>query len=403
MLSKDEQSVLVFSWHVPKGGLPKVLAEEGRALDSMGARDRVVVLDIGTPAGYRQSLADARVVLVPTRLHLPFPSSSRRTKTDSSESPRPSTPVILVSAVLNSLVALRRFRWRVVVCHEVLSAACSLPITFIRRTPYVVVLHDSPFLFIDRAAAEGLAKSPRERLAAFLVTRILTRASAVVCTTEAIRVQVQRYIPSDSLSVDDYGFTQDPNPSPYPLRDIVLAVAKWDRRRRPMIYVELGRYLPPGVNLVIAGRWETDKERRECEKGIHSLGLQDKVTVDADISEAKLEGLYRRAKLFVRFGFDEFGTGQGIVEAIGYGCPILTNTSLGGSSLIRQGVEGIVVPDTEVERAGPVMRAFLDSPATALAMHEACVALSVSRPWKSYVRDLIRVAVDAPLAGRAIG
>ncbi|ARM75595.1 glycosyltransferase family 4 protein [Acidianus manzaensis] len=117
---------------------------------------------------------------------------------------------------------------------------------------------------------------------------------------------------------------------------IVLAVSTWDSGRRPELYGELGKRIKG--KMIIAGNWA---RKDTLDTFLQKYGKY--VTVTGKIPEEELIRLYSKASALVRFGFNERGPGMGIIEALGYGVPILVNDGLGGKELIKDGYNGYVI------------------------------------------------------------
>jgi glycosyltransferase involved in cell wall biosynthesis len=134
------------------------------------------------------------------------------------------------------------------------------------------------------------------------------------------------------------GCYPDPEP-PKEKEKIVLAVSMWDFGRKPELYGEIARRIKG--KLVMAGSWARKDTMEDFKK------RYPEVLVTGRLSEADLTDLYRRAAVFVRFGFNERGPGMGVLEAMAHGTPVLVNEGLGGKELVRDYENGFVVKDVE--------------------------------------------------------
>ena len=66
MEGPDHPLILIFAWHVPKGGLAKVMAIEASTLRGLVRGSEVVALDRDAPEEYRRYLLESGVRLSPT-------------------------------------------------------------------------------------------------------------------------------------------------------------------------------------------------------------------------------------------------------------------------------------------------------------------------------------------------
>ncbi|AWR98239.1 glycosyltransferase [Acidianus sulfidivorans JP7] len=122
----------------------------------------------------------------------------------------------------------------------------------------------------------------------------------------------------------------------YEREKIVLAVSTWDAGRKPELYGEIAKKIKG--KMVIAGNWA---RKDTLDDFLQKYGKYVEVT--GKIPEEKLVELYSKASVLVRFGFNERGPGMGIIEALGYGVPIVVNNGLGGRELIKNGYNGYVI------------------------------------------------------------
>ncbi|MGC8671226.1 MAG: glycosyltransferase family 4 protein [Thermoprotei archaeon] len=163
---------------------------------------------------------------------------------------------------------------------------------------------------------------------------------------------------------------------------LVLAVSTWDSGRHPELYGELSKRIKG--KLVMAGSWA-----REDALNDFTRRYGDTVTVTGRIAEAELVSLYNKASVLVRFGFNERGPGMGVLEAMGFGVPVVVNDGLGSKELIVQGENGFVVRD--VEEAAERINEVLEDPAKRAKMGLSAWETSKSLSWDNHARKVMEI------------
>jgi len=160
---------------------------------------------------------------------------------------------------------------------------------------------------------------------------------------------------------------------------LVLAVSTWDSERHPELYGEIAKRVKG--KFVMAGHWA---RRDTMEEFISKYGKYVEVT--GKISEKELNELYSKASVLVRFGFDERGPGMGVIEAMGYGVPVIVNEGLGSKELIRQGENGFVVKD--VDEAVDRINEILENP---YKFSKNAWETSKQLSWENHTKKLIEL------------
>jgi glycosyltransferase involved in cell wall biosynthesis len=94
------------------------------------------------------------------------------------------------------------------------------------------------------------------------------------------------------------------------------------------------------VRLVLAGFFGPDDP---FWKDVDRLGLRDRVRFVAAPEADALVALYQRAAVFA-LSSDEEGFGMVVLEAMSCGIPVVSTASGGPDSIIRDGVDGCLVP-----------------------------------------------------------
>lgn len=145
------------------------------------------------------------------------------------------------------------------------------------------------------------------------------------------------------------------------------------------------------VSLVLAG---DGPMRGEVEEAIKALGLQDRVTITGWIDSERVKDELSRADALVLPSFAE-GLPIVVMEAMALGRPVLSTLIAGIPELVRDGVDGYLVP------AGD-SRLFAGAIATYLRLSEAD-RVTMSDNCRQQVRLLHDPAKQATLLAELIG
>ena len=121
------------------------------------------------------------------------------------------------------------------------------------------------------------------------------------------------------------------------------------------VIVRVRRHFPDAT-LVITGADTpyTDVLRRE----VDALGLSRGVRFMGLVSERELDELYAAAAVYV-YPSPEEDFGMGIVEAMGYGTPVVAWDHAGPTGIITDGVDGRRIPLTDLDAFGDAVLALL--------------------------------------------
>ncbi|BCS91498.1 glycosyltransferase family 4 protein [Metallosphaera javensis (ex Sakai et al. 2022)] len=130
---------------------------------------------------------------------------------------------------------------------------------------------------------------------------------------------------------------------PYKSRDnMILTSAVWDRGRNVMVYLKLMERLE-NIKLLMVGRWRDKRLLQDFQNEIVNKNLEDRMELITGIPEDRLQELYSRAKFIIRFGWGEWGPGMVTIEAISHLTPLIINSDLGISDLIKENGGGLVL------------------------------------------------------------
>lgn len=112
------------------------------------------------------------------------------------------------------------------------------------------------------------------------------------------------------------------------------------------------------ARLVITG--EKNRYTRWLERKAKKMGMESQVFFLGLVSEKDLARLYKEAACYVYTAPDE-DFGMGVIEAMGYGVPVVAWKSGGPATIVDQGKTGYLVPVDDVEAFSEAIREVLEN------------------------------------------
>jgi glycosyltransferase involved in cell wall biosynthesis len=197
-------------------------------------------------------------------------------------------------------------------------------------------------------------------------------AAHVVAITSFCRSQLYRWAdPADWHKVRVVHCAIDPRfetiaTTPAPANDTLVCVGRLCEQKGQLLLVEAvaavhRRGVP--VRLVLAGDGEM---RADIERAVAAAGLQDRVTITGWISANGVRAALEDARALVLPSFGE-GLPVAIMEAMARRRPVLTTYIAGIPELVRDGVDGVLVPAGDAQALADAIERLLTMNADALA------------------------------------
>lgn len=154
-----------------------------------------------------------------------------------------------------------------------------------------------------------------------------------------------------------------------PDEKVILAVQRLHRRKGVHYLIEAVKLVMthrPGVRLLLVG---DGPERLVLQAWVDQLEMSDRVIFAGAVPDVELPSYYGVADLFTMHSFHE-GLGIVFLEAMAAGKPIVATAAGGNLDIVRQGVNGVLVPPGDSHALAEAMLELLDDPATMQAMGE---------------------------------
>jgi glycosyltransferase involved in cell wall biosynthesis len=241
-----------------------------------------------------------------------------------------------------------------------------------RGTPFVITSHGTDLFLIDRVPAAARLAGPIFRAAA----EVTVISSPLVSRAERLGVPRER-ISIIPMPIDRAVATAIEVPlSAAAPRDRLLFVGRLIERKGAAFAIralaELAERGRP-ASLVIVGE---GPERESLVALAEALGVGDRVEFTGALSPAEVRSHYAEGGIFVMPAVTDWkgeqeGFGMVIVEAMAYGLPVVASRSGGIPDIIRDGENGLLVPERDVAALADAIQRVIDDGALAARVASA--------------------------------
>lgn len=362
--------IIIYAWNLPTGGLFKTIAEEMKCFERLAETESIYYY-ANIPEYYKEEFHKTKASVISERMETHGIRKHIGNVTSTSAFSIP------LNAFLKAPKIIYEKRPSIVVSHELGSAFTILPYLLLYRDRVVLVLHDNPFSFL-RITFFNKHVIVRRSLQLFF-RMFFHIFKEIVCTTKSISEALSSFGIKGNHRVADYGVNVCGVNVSATMEDIVLVLTKWTEQRRPDIYVEVAKILGKRCEFIIAGHWDDPSYLETIRRMIDDVNSSgSKIRLVVDPSEEEVHALYHQSRIFLRLSFGERGTGQGILDAIGHGIPLVLGNEIGGLSEIENGKHGI----------------FVDSENPSSIAQQVIKILSDKNLWNTFSRNLRILAKD---------
>lgn len=175
--------------------------------------------------------------------------------------------------------------------------------------------------------------------------------------------------------------------------NIAISVTMWDFGRKPENLVEIGKHLKTG-KMFIVGDWADENYKNIFSKRIKDANLDEKIIVTGPVTEEELQSLYKRAKIFIRFGYDEKGPGMGSLESISWGIPLIINNGIGIKEIVKDKVNGYIVNEMNYIDISTLVEKLFNDPQEWSNISQNNLKLAENMSWDKHNSKLNEIFVN---------
>ncbi len=140
------------------------------------------------------------------------------------------------------------------------------------------------------------------------------------------------------------------------------------------------------TELILAGDGEVEQGR----KLVESLNLQDHITFVGWINSEQRDALLLKADVFVLPSYNE-GLPMALLEAMGWGLPVITTPVGGIPELVTSEKNGLLVTPGDVQQLSKAMKFLIENEPLRLSLGSAARASVIRFDVKSYTASLINI------------
>jgi phosphatidylinositol alpha-mannosyltransferase len=246
----------------------------------------------------------------------------------------------------------------------------------------------------------SIARSRAYRVAGPALRPLYRRLAARIAVSEEARRTIEHVFGKGDVSVIPNGvewsrFSGLPPPS----GSLVLFVGRMEKRKGTAVLVEAFIRLAerrPDAELVLAGE---GPERAAVEKAIPDA-LRDRVVLTGRVDPAELAEVFGRASVIAAPSLGGESFGIVLLEAMSAGRPVVASSIPGYAAVVRDGVDGVLVPPGDAGALADSLERMLADPARAKAMGEAGRERARRYDWQIVAERVEEVYMKALAAGR---
>ena len=358
-----------YSWSTP-GGVGAHVGHLSRALRSRGHEVRIVA-----PA---EGDVEPGVVSVGRSVPIPYNGSIARL----AFGPR---------VALRIRVALRRARPDVVHVHEPFAPSVGMLTLLNTRLPVVATFH------------AAIGRSRAYRVASPALKPLYRRLAARIAVSDEARRTIEKVFGADGITVIPNGVEWTRFASlPPPNGSLILFLGRMEKRKGAAVMVQAFIQLAekrPDAELLLVGE---GPERAAVERAVPDE-LRERVLFAGRVDPLELPEVFGRAAVVCAPSLGGESFGIVLLEGMSAGRPVIASSIPGYAAVLRDGLDGLLVPPGDAGALAGALDRVLGDPETAEAMGKAGREQARRYDWPHVAAAIEKVyerAIAAPRLGR---
>lgn len=184
----------------------------------------------------------------------------------------------------------------------------------------------------------------------------------------------------------------------------VLTDTRWTKERDPFFLIEVAK-LVPEVKFIVCGAFGSNELLAQFERSLSLEDLSERISIQRDINEPKLNDLYRGALCYIRWGasskkfseFSEKGPSFGVFQAISNGCIPVISDDLGSSSMVAELVSPFLVVSHDPSKFALIIKKLASDEKLRKELIDQVLKFRDNNTWSSYADKLLLLTTKDPL------
>jgi glycosyltransferase involved in cell wall biosynthesis len=375
----------VFMDRLPPGSSAKVAGQEVRQLNELGFDSELLLIKREVSGPDREHLNAVTTASLedsiprPLRLGMQIPGFSFFSS-------------FHLTAPIYGPLTLKK-KYDLIVAHGTYTCFTAYSLKKIRRIPYVAFLWDPIAYILQKVYNDTALRTalPFLRPIGKVLDKIISDASEVVLLPSKFHLARMKDITNTAIEIL-YPGVDASEALPKTRGDYILAVARWERGKKPFFYLDLLEALRREKltsQLVMVGPWKDSLLLNRFLKEAESRGLRGFLDLHGPPSNSELVELYRGAGLLVHAVTESFGMIG--LEAAAHGCPFIIPKGSGVTDLFSDGVHGFFPSEGDTDAyAKAVSELFFDRRRT-FEMGRKAWEVARQFTWRSHAEHLGKV------------
>lgn len=237
---------------------------------------------------------------------------------------------------------------------------------------------------------------PLARISEWLLHQVVNNSTKLLAVSNAISKSLYE---ERNLRTISLHHAVDLNPMTLKKKSYILTDTRWSKERDPFFILEIMKKLD-SYTMIVCGKFGSSELKTKFINEIALAKLEEKIILKENVDEAELNGLYREAFCYLRWGatsqlvpdFREKGPSFGLYQAISNGCiPVISN-DLGSADEVAKEISPSLVTPKDPNRFVEVIKKLQDDKTFFDYVMQRIIEFRRVHTWKNYASEVLKIA-----------